>query len=653
MTNPKPKLNSALRDAAKKVGFLLLVLLFSSRSFADREILVTPGNIDTLPTELTHGDGPVTVHFAPGNYFLTRPLVLPNINGRLLLQAGGRVVISGGVRLSGWKKSTLNGHDCLAAQVPASVPYFREFWVNDRRAIRARFPATGYLSAALPVDVTKSWAPGWNQGQNWFGFKPGDVPDNLPTADVEAVIMNRWVEARMPISTIDASSHKFQSTRKSPFQLLDGDLYYLEGSDRFFDHPGDWYLDRGTRMLYYQPRDGESAENLNGIAPRLPRLLQMSGANDVICNGLSFSHSEWNLPDAVPGRPMEVGGFGQGAVGVPAAISLEMCHACRFESCTFEHLGSYCLEVGRGCQNAKVQRCIFRDFGAGAIKIGNGDQAKNVAGQCFGNSVTDCRISDGGHMFPSACGIWIGESSGNTIAHNEIADLYYTGISSGWTWGYGESLNRDNHFEKNLIHDIGRKSNGDGPILSDMGAIYTLGARKGTLIAENVFHDIVGRVYGGWGIYLDEGSSNVLIEKNLVYKTTHGGFHLHYGHDNIVQQNVFALGRDVQIARTTVEDGRLMLTFKHNVVYWDSGVFTETVPEGLIFADNLYQCIGERHLKFGNKSWDQWQRSGQDAGSVLGDARFANASKADFLIRGTLPGKLQIEPLDVADVGPR
>jgi parallel beta-helix repeat protein len=256
-------------------------------------------------------------------------------------------------------------------------------------------------------------------------------------------------------------------------------------------------------------------------------------------------------------------------------------------------------------------------------------------------------------MFPSACGIWIGQSFGNTIAHNEIADLYYTGISAGWTWGYGDSLNRDNHFEKNLVHDIGRKSNGDGPILSDMGAIYTLGARAGTVISGNVFHDISARVYGGWGIYLDEGSSNVLIEKNLVYKTTHGGFHLNYGHDNIVQGNIFALGRDVQIARTKVEPGQTMLTFKHNIVYWDSGVFTQTSPTGVDFADNLYQCIGDSHLKFGKKSWDQWQLAGQDVESVLGDAGFGDPAKGDFSMRGAPAGKVHVQALDVSDVGPR
>ena len=651
MINRKSENNSALRAAAKKgVGFLLAVLLFCSRSFAVEEIHVTPANLDADLDSVRHATGPVKVIFASGNYFLTHPIDLPAINWRLVLEADGPVVISGGVELSGWEKATLNGHDCLAVDLPPGITCFRELWVNGKRATRARFPATGYLAAAMPVDNKTPW----NQGQNWFGFKAGDAPNDLPTTDVEAVIMNRWVEARLPISKIDPVTRRIESSKKSPFQLLNGDLYYLEGSDRFFDHPGEWYLDRVKDRLYYLPREGETADNLHAIAPRLPGILEMHGANDVTFRGLAFSNTEWNLPEVGSGGQSEVGGFGQAAVGVPAAVSLEFCHHCRFESCTFEHLGNYALELGKACQNNTVDHCTFTDFGAGAIKIGNGEQSKITAEQAFGNTVTDCRITDGGHMFPSACGIWIGQSFDNQIEHNEIADLYYTAISVGWTWGYGDSLARGNHFEANLIHDIGKKSDGDGPILSDMGGIYTLGARAGTVISGNIFHDVSGRVYGGWGIYLDEGSSNVLIEKNLVYRTTHGGFHLHYGHDNIVQNNIFALGRDVQIARTKAEPGQMMLTFRHNIVYWDSGVFTETAPVSVDFAENLYQCIGDSHLKFGNKSWDQWRLAGQDMKSIPGDAGFANPSRGDFSMKdGAAAKQIHFEPFSTKDVGPR
>jgi len=634
------------------VLMLMCVTACCSTVLADTQIRVTPDNFELGLRSLQHVQGRTTITFAAGEYFLNGPIEIPPTAGPLLLESAGNAVISGGLPVTGWRKVTFNGHECFAADMPgvrAGRWYFRELWVNGKRAMRSRYPASGYLSAALPVDEKTPW----NQGQNWFGFKPADLPEGLPTADVEAVIMNRWTEARLPITRVDQTAHRYQSVKRSPFQLLNGDLYFLEGSPRWLDHAGEWYLDREKGTLYYLPREGETIETLHVIAPRLACILKMKGASNVAFRGLTFSNSEWNLPDEGDGAEMEVGGFGQAAIGVPAAVSLEFCHDCKFVSCTFDHLGNYALELGKGCQHDVVERCNFTDIGAGSIKIGTGEQSANVTEQTFGNTVADCRITDGGHMFPSACGIWIGQSYDNQIEHNEIADLYYTGISVGWTWGYGPSLAHGNRFEANLVHDIGKKSNGDGPILSDMGAIYTLGTREGTVISGNVFHDIYGRVYGGWGVYLDEGSSNTLVEKNLVYRTTHGGFHLHYGHDNTVLNNIFALGRDIQIARTQSEKQQA-ITFKHNIVYWDSGLFTATDPAGVSFDDNLYQCIGKGHLKFYDKTWAQWQGAGEDVHSILGDAGFANPSHGDFAMKKDAAAKrIGFEPLQIGDAGPR
>jgi hypothetical protein len=607
---------------------------------------------------------PVTVLIRGGTYFLREPLAFtPDDSGTdrcpVTYAAYGheRVVISGGRRVTGWKPVTVGDKHLWAAPIPEARGgqwFFRQLWVNGQRRFRARHPNKGYLRVASVPETTPPAS--WESGQTSFEFRPGDLTRRLATGGAEVVVMNRWVESHLPITQVDEARHRVTFAKRSVFQLEPGDPYYVENAFDALDAPGEWYLDRQAGLLYYLPMPGENLRRAEVIAPVLAQLVRFEGRPEagiyvqhLIFRGLTFSHTEWWFPEhaPVPSSQPEVGGFAQAAIGVPGAVHEDGARDCAFEGCTVAHIGNYAIELARGCQNNRIAGSDLFDLGAGGIKIGETSVRSDEAEQTYGNTVSDCQIHDGGRIFPSAVGLWIGQSYSNRITRNHLHDFYYTGFSVGWTWGYGPTLARGNIIEGNRVHHIGVRSDGDGPILSDMGGIYTLGVQPGTVVRSNVFHDIAGFRYGGWGIYFDEGSSSILAEGNLVYRTTHGGFHQHYGRENIVRNNIFALGRDAQIQRTRPESHR-SFTFERNIVYWREGdLLTGNFSDfQFAFDHNLYWRAGGGDIRFDGLSWDQWREKGMDPHSRIADPGFIAPEKGDFRLKPDSPAlKIGFVPL--------
>jgi parallel beta-helix repeat protein len=266
------------------------------------------------------------------------------------------------------------------------------------------------------------------------------------------------------------------------------------------------------------------------------------------------------------------------------------------------------------------------------------------------NEVSNCFIHDGGHVYHAGIGVWIGRSSYNTVRHNEICDFLYSGVSVGWSWGYAPSTAHHNVIELNHIHHLGWVQ------LSDMGGIYSLGLSPGTVLRQNLIHDVLSYTYGGWGLYTDEGSGGILLENNVVYLTKDGGFHQHYGRENTVRNNVFAFsfGRG-QVVRSR-EETHMSFTFDRNIVYYKHEPLLggSWRSENAFELDkNVYWNVTGRTPEFpGGLSLAQWQAKGYDVHSVVADPKFVDPEHFDFRLQPDSPAlKLGFEPIDTSQIG--
>ena len=605
--------------------------------------------------------GPVYVYFRSGAYLLTQEILFtPQDSGerdaRVIYSSfqNEKILISGGQKLTDWRLLQDNRWICDVPQVRSKNRHFQQLFVNGERRTRARTPNEGFFRVKDPME--KDGTP-FHEDRFKFGFYPGNLLSNWRNInDVQIILHHFWSDAHCAIASINSES--LVVTLKTPAwrKFTDdntelGARYFVDNVFEAMDKPGEWYLDRPTGKLYYLAKEGEDMHSAEVIAPDLDQMVLFKGdpeaqeyVEHITLSGLTFAHSDWHLP---PGDA----GDHQASDSVPGAIELVGARNITIENCRLEHLGTYAMEILDGCQNIKIQKNYMYDLGGGGIKISGGRAGTNSLLKTSHITFSDNSLQGMGRMFKASVGVLLRHASDNVISHNLIKDLYYTGISVGWEWGYKPSAAYNNLVEYNHVEKVGQG------LLSDMGGIYLLGISPGTIVRNNLVTNVYSHGYGGWGIYTDEGSSDILIENNIVYDTKSAGFHQHYGRNNTIRNNIFAYGKIAQLMRSRDEE-HLSFTFERNIVYWKDSELLEKKWEGdttrFYFMNNLYFRHDDQPIKFQNYSVKKWRDRGQDESSLFADPLFVDPENGDFdLKKGSPAFKIGFEPIDRISIGPR
>lgn len=271
-----------------KCRFLLLAILTGTAAAADFHVIPNGNDEDPgmeakpfatlarakeavrgLVASALKSDVRVVLH--GGTYTLGAPMVFTSADSgsadhtiTYAAAPGETVLISGGRGITNW---TPDGGGKWTVELPGVKSgqwFFRQLVINDRRAVRARWPnEDGVLHIASIGNEVNS-----------FTFDRALPQENLRGKDAELVVYENWSVSR---ALITSSSQQQLATATPVGWIGHGDMTtaspdkpaFIEHARAVLDQPREWFLDRSTGALTYLASAGETPARTVAVAGKI------------------------------------------------------------------------------------------------------------------------------------------------------------------------------------------------------------------------------------------------------------------------------------------------------------------------------------------------------------------------------------------------
>lgn len=585
-----------------------------------------------------------------GEILLQEPLFGHDIHVPLVFK-GKNAVLDGGFRVRGFYDVTVNGINAWCAPISgeqAGNLQLDQLYVNGERRYRPVFPendSRGFSGVVTEKDgiLREMVKEDWITSNNRFRYH-GELPEFADPKSLELHILHCWVHERLNVVSVDSAQSLINTETGTRFCVLDTERCQLVNVFECLKKPGQYYYDKSKSLLYYIPKEGETPDNAEVIVPLAGALLRFESCSDITMEGISFRYvaGRSDYFKEVTSKDYQdrfiTTTHSQSECEMGGSVEFHDCCDCRIWNCCFENIGVYGVSVSGNSHHISVENCTFQEMGCGALKTEH-DNLHYI-------HISDIRfvhntVKGYGRVYHSACAVLMTKVTGCSVEQNEICDGEYSGISCGWTWGYENTGYCGNRICDNHLYNIGKDR------LDDMGAIYTLGIQPFTVISGNHIHDITTEGPACFGIYLDEGSSCMTVEDNLVYRVNGEGIHIHYGRDNIVRHNIVAVCERSLLHCTRSEDHiqfyvtenvfynknqRMFRVKKDNFGVISNGNFYYADGKDVLFSRTLY----EPEERF--TTMDEWILvTGNDTMSKVEDPLFVDKEGGDFRLSAESP----------------